>query len=171
MNDVREIVTRAVVAKGQKLIKRQDEVICENTPYTILGCWIINHSFTGTLEDNKALITGSYEINIWYSYDNNTKTDVARVCVDYNKNINTKEIVKDINKETREIIVEVIQEPSCTNAAIVNNSICVDVCFELLVSVIGETRVRVCILDQVDLADYTDDDFEDEINENFINEE
>lgn len=171
MNDIREIVTKAVVGKGKKIIQRTDEVVASNEPFSILGCWVINHDFQGTLDDNVVTVEGTYEINIWYSYDNNTKTDIARGEVNYLKKINTKTIVQDINKDTREIIIETIQEPTCTNASINGTSICVDVCFELLASIIGETRVRVAILDQIDCTDYTDDDFEDEINENFISEE
>lgn len=170
MNDIREIVTKAIVGKGKKLIRRTDEVNATYEPFSVLGCWVINHDFEGTLEDNAVTVNGQYEINIWYSYDNNTKTDIARSLVSYTKKINTKTIVNDINKDTREILIETIQEPTCTNATINDMSICVDVCFELLASIIGETRVRVAILDQIDCCDYTDDDFEDEINENFINE-
>lgn len=171
MNDIREIVTKTIVGKGKKIIHRTDEVIASFEPYSVLGCWVINHNFEASLNGLQANITGSYEIDVWYSYDNNTKTDIARTTVSYNKKINIKPIVRDINEATRDILVEAIQEPTCTNAQINDNSICVDVCFELLAEVIGETKVKVAILEQMDCVDYTDDDFEDEINENFIKEE
>ena len=78
MNGIREIVTKAVVGKGKKLIRLTDTLTPNNTPYSILGCWIINHQFEAELCDNVVNINGTYEINIWYAYDNNTRTDIAR---------------------------------------------------------------------------------------------
>ena len=43
MNEVREIVTRAVVAKGKKIFRVCEIVNPSNAAYSILGCWVINH--------------------------------------------------------------------------------------------------------------------------------
>lgn len=43
MANYREIVTKAVIAKGKKLFTSNGEVKVNNTPSTILGCWVINH--------------------------------------------------------------------------------------------------------------------------------
>lgn len=43
MNEVREIVTKAVVAKGKKVMHIAHEINTTANPYSILGCWIINH--------------------------------------------------------------------------------------------------------------------------------
>ena len=64
MNDIREIVTKAVVGKGKKIIQRTDEVVASNEPFSVLGCWVINHDFQGTLDDNVVTVEGTYEINI-----------------------------------------------------------------------------------------------------------
>ena len=45
MNEIREIVTRAVVAKGKKVFNLVEKVKTKEKPYSILGCWIINHEF------------------------------------------------------------------------------------------------------------------------------
>ena len=42
----KEIVTKAVIGKGKKKYKNSYQVTVENTPSTILGCWIINHLIT-----------------------------------------------------------------------------------------------------------------------------
>ena len=62
-----------VVAKGV----RNYAIEIENAPTTILGCWVINHTIKGKKENEHIKINGSYDINIWYSYDNNSKTDVV----------------------------------------------------------------------------------------------
>ena len=51
-NCIREIVTKAIVGKGKKLIRIKNCVTTENAPYSILGCWIINHNFNATLDDD-----------------------------------------------------------------------------------------------------------------------
>lgn len=170
MNDIREIVTKAVVAKGKKIIRQTDCVTPDHEPYSVLGCWIINHEFTSVLDGDKAIVTGEYEINIWYTFDTNTQTDIARKVIPYEKKINTRCVVPNINRDCRDILITVTQVPTCTNAQIENNEIKIDCTFELLAEVIGETKVKVAILNQNDCYDYTNEDFEDEIDENFINE-
>ena len=57
MNDVREIVTRAVLAKGRKILKLKETVLLTNDVSSILGCWIINHQFTTTLDGKEVIVT------------------------------------------------------------------------------------------------------------------
>ena len=77
MANYKEIVTKAVVSKGKKLFTTTKRVKVTN-PSTILGCWVINHNFNGTKSNDKIVIDGSYDVNIWYSFDNDTKTDVIK---------------------------------------------------------------------------------------------
>ena len=169
MNDIREIVTKAIVGRGRKIIKQSDNIPVTNEPCSVLGCWVINHDFVGTLDGSVVTVNGTYEVDIWYSFDNNTKTDVVRGQIAYDNTIKTREIAQDINKECRDILIHAVSEPTVTNAIINEDNICVDICFELLVEVIGEAKIKVQILDQVDYCDF-DDDFENEIDENFIHE-
>ena len=73
MASFREIVTKAVIGKGKKQFTDNLSLQAENTPTTVLGCWVINHTFSGEKINNIVNITGSYDINVWYSYDNDTK--------------------------------------------------------------------------------------------------
>ena len=83
MNEIREIVTKAVVGKGKKLIRLRNTVTPDNLAFSILGCWVINHEFEAGLKENVVEVDGTLEVNIWYAYDNNTKTDVAKLSVSY----------------------------------------------------------------------------------------
>ena len=69
MSEIREIVTKAVVAKGKKLFRINELVPLTETAEKILGCWIVNNEITTELLENKVKINGSFEINIWYAYD------------------------------------------------------------------------------------------------------
>ena len=80
----KEIVTKAVIGKGKKKYKNTYSISTDNAVDTVLGCWIINHQFEGSQENNKIVINGSFDVNLWYSYDNNTKTTVIT------KTINTR---------------------------------------------------------------------------------
>ena len=72
MNDVREIVTRAVLAKGRKKFKLKEPVLVNADVSSVLGCWIINHQFETELNNKEVIVKGTFENNIWYSADNNT---------------------------------------------------------------------------------------------------
>lgn len=170
MNDVREIVTRAVLAKGRKILKVKETVNINDDVTSVLGCWIINHQFEATLIGKDVKINGSFENNIWYSLNDNTRTEVIRTTTEYEGKVRVKEVVNDNISDHCDVVVRVLQQPTCTNALITPDGIVVDVVFELLVEVIGETKMVVSVINQVNLNESIDD-FENEINEDFLNEE
>src|SRR5690625_4238627 len=74
----REIITKAVIGKGKKSIKDTDYITASHRPSSILGCWIINHNYRASLvEKDKVEIRGAYDVNIWYSFNDNSKTEVV----------------------------------------------------------------------------------------------
>jgi len=168
MNEIREIVTKAVVGKGKKMIRIQNNIVPDNEAYSILGCWIINHEFEASLDRDNVVINGSYEVDIWNAYDNNTVTDIAKAKLDYTEIIKTRQIVKEVDQNSRDVIVRVIQQPTCTNASIDDNGICIDIVIELVAEVIGETKMIVTVFAPNDITEEYEDDFENEINEDFI---
>ena len=91
MSNYREIVTKAVLGKGKKVFTHNHFVNTLENPTNVLGCWVINHNFKGNKEGSIITITGSYDINIWYSYANDTKTDVVKETFNYKENINIRE--------------------------------------------------------------------------------
>ena len=95
MASYKEIVTKAVIGKGKKHFKDKYFLETEFNPTTILGCWVINHRFKGYKSGDKVGVDGSFDINIWYSYDKDTKTAVI------NKKIEYKEyFMNDLVKES-----------------------------------------------------------------------
>lgn len=169
MNEIREIVTKAVIGKGKKLIKINNEIESQQSIDSILGCWIINHSFKAELDNNNVEVNGSYEINIWYSLNNNTETDVLKETVQYQETIKTRQIIDDIDKDCRDVIVRAIQKPTCTNAEITENGVCVTVVIEMIGEIIGETKMIVNVFSKDEVKEDFVDDFENEINEDFLN--
>lgn len=44
LNEIREIVTKAVVSKGKKTINLHESIKLSDMPESILGCLVINHA-------------------------------------------------------------------------------------------------------------------------------
>ena len=84
MASFKEIVTKAVIGKGKKTFTTTNSVVPECEASTILGCWVINHNFKGYKSGDTITVEGSYDINIWYSCQNDTKTEVVRQTDTYN---------------------------------------------------------------------------------------
>ncbi len=168
MNDIREIVTKAIISKGKKKFKLQERISPGKTPYSVLGCWVINHNYEATkIGRNLVEVKGDFEVNIWYSEEENTRTDVIRHTVKYRETIATKKIVQEYLENTEEVIARISQHPTCTNAKISGEEILVDIAFEQIAEVIGETKVSITVFSQ---TEKWDDNFENEINENFLEE-
>lgn len=169
MSEVREIVTRAVLAKGRKNIRLCEKIAPNQQPYSVLGCWVINHEFSASEEAKVVQLNGTFEIDIWYAYDNNTKTEVARTTTTYQTSIKVKDIVSDASTDYTDVVVRILQQPTCTNACIKDDEIEVEVIFDALAEIIGETKMFINVYNCNDNFDPIDN-LENEINEDFLTE-
>lgn len=168
----KEIVTKAVIGKGKKKYKDTYQISVEYTPSTILGCWIINHNFQAREVNEKIVINGSFDANIWYSYDNDTKTTVATKNITYtaeeNLTVEQKEIVN------KDIIIRSLKQPTCISAKEDLNTINLEIEKELGIEIIGDTKVKISSVDEEETWDILGEEKENEIekiNTNYINEE
>jgi len=163
MGKNREVIVKAVVAKGRQLTQSTHTIRPAHTPSSVLGAWIINHAYEAKKKGKTVEIHGQYDINVWYSCNDNTKTDVATEKVTYKDVIKLK--YKDENAlDDKEVIAQVIQQPNCTDASISpnGNKIIVNAEREMLVEVIGETKIVVALGDEADDDDDWDLDVDDE---------
>ena len=170
MANYREIVTKAVISKGKKLFVTNNKVTVEN-PSTVLGCWIINHDFSAHDDNGKVKINGSFDANVWYSYDNDTKTDVIKEKKTYQEVINMYER-EDIDGE--EVIVRSLKQPTCSKVEIDGNSINYVVEKELGIELVGDVKVKVEATEEDDDWDEIVEDKKEDIEnieEDFIEEE
>jgi len=175
MGDYREIITKAVVAKGRKFTQSNHTICPKHNPSSILGCWIINHKYEAKKVGKTVEVCGTYDINVWYSYDNNTKTEVVTERVEYKDVIKLKYRDPEV-MDDQEVIARVLQQPNCSECVISpnGNKIIVHVEREFLVEVIGETTVCVavhpgkCDCDDEDWGfEVEDEEFED-LNPDFL---
>ncbi len=178
MANYREIVTKTVLGKGKKLFTNHYSLTPEEVPTTILGCWVINHKFQGFKENNKIRVRGTSDVNIWYSYDNDTKTLVSNQTISYDELLNvTRKRESNIDTNS-EVIVRSLKGPTCTKVEIKNGLIEYDIEKELGIEIVGDAKVRIAVDEDEDEWEEIIDDDEDKlmkeidesVNENFINE-
>lgn len=166
MSAFKEIVTKAVIGKGKKYYKNAYTIETEHIPTTVLGCWVINHSFKGTDVGGKIVINGSFDINLWYSYDNDTKTTVITKKITYSEAVMVRQ-KETTDATTKDIIVRSLKQPSCTNAKENGKTISVEIEKELGIEVVGDTKIKVPIEEEEDPWDLIDDE---EFNDNVSRE-
>ena len=104
----------------------------------------MTHKFEGHEVHGKIEIDGSFDVNLWYSYDNDTKTSVMT------KNIPYREVVTvsqkaEADSSNKDIIVRSLKQPSCISAKEKDNSIIIDIEKELGVEIVGDTKVKIAI--------------------------
>ena len=175
MSNYKEIITKAVIGKGKKYFKNKYSVTSDVLPSTILGCWIINNKFKGSVQGDDVLVNGSFDINIWYSYDNDTKTNVINKNIKYNEVIAVKTKL-DVDFNDSEIIVRALKQPTCGNVQINGNTIDFEIEKELGIEVVGDTKVKIMVEDDEDKWEVFDDEatddtmkeIDEEVNEDFL---
>lgn len=168
----KEIVTKAVIGKGKKQFTDNLSLQVTNSPNTILGCWVINHNFSGSFSNGTVTINGSYDVNIWYSYDNDTKTEVLKDTKNYIETINVQ---GNSDTENEEVIIRSLSGPSCSKAEINGSVINCTIDKTLGIELVGDTKVRINTLDEVDDweeimdSDATiDEKIDEEVNEDYL---
>ena len=141
MDNYREILTKAVIAKGKKSFVNDLEVALDRKPSTILGCWVINHNFKGTKSGDTIRIDGSYDVNIWYSYDDDKKTEVVKETNTYQESVRMHNVDTDCSNE--EIIVRSLKQPNCTKMEIDGDKIKYSIEKELGIELVGDVKVKI----------------------------
>jgi len=165
MSEYREIFAKAVVGKGRKFLQTTHTITPPNRPSSILGGWIINHVYDAKKSGDKVEIHGKFDVNVWYSYKDNTKTEVVTETVKYKDVIKLKYRDDNFSGDDCDVIVNVLQQPNCLEVSISpnGNKIVVEVEKEFLAEVVGETKICVAVNpDGCDDGDWDVDDVDDE---------
>lgn len=175
MATYKEIVTKAVIGKAKKTNRMNFSFTPDEKVDTVLGCWVINHNFSGVNNGGKVGVNGAFDVNVWYSYENDTKTKVNTKRFGYNELLNVPLKDQASLTNTSEIIVRSLRQPSVIDVNIDNGNILLNIEKELGVEIVGDTKIKVPIED-------IDDDYEEivdeqefeaieEINDNYLNDD
>ena len=177
MSAFKEIVTKAIIGKGKKYYKNKYTIETEYVPTTVLGCWVINHKFKGSEVSGKIVIDGSFDVNIWYSYDNDTKTTVITKKLSYNETVQVRQR-ESVDNGSKDIIVRSLKQPSCVSAVEDGKSIIIDIEKELGIEIVGDTKVKVAVEEEEEPWDIIDEneydsnvskEIDKEVKEKYIN--
>jgi len=172
MANYKEIVTKAVIGKAKKTDSMHFSFTPDEVVNTVLGCWVINHSFDGKNQLGKVLVNGAFDVNVWYSYDSDTKTKVNTKRFGYNELLNIPLKDKATLTNNSEIIVRSLKQPTVTSVDIVDGNIVLDIEKELGVEIVGDTKIKVPIEDVDDdyeeIMDESEMDGIDDIKDNYL---
>lgn len=177
MAKYREIVSKTVLGKGKKRFINKYTLTTEEVPTTILGCWVINHKFSGTEENKRIKITGSFDVNVWYSYDNDTKTTVATRQISYEEIVSVKTKNDLPLSSNNEVIVRTLIEPSCSEVSVNDkNDIDFTIEKELGIEIVGDAKIKILTEEdeepwdiiEEDLTEQVASDIDESIKEDFI---
>lgn len=177
MANYKEIVTKAVIGKGKKKFSTTQFVTPEILPTTILGCWIINHNFNGYKQNDNIVIEGNYDVNIWYSCLDDTKTEVVRKSDTYKEVVSSPKINTNEHVDNEQIIIRSLKEPTCIKTEIEDGKIKYTIEKELGVEIVGDTKVKIATEEDDDgwesINDAVDDEgmqkeIDNEVKEEFL---
>lgn len=158
----REIITKAVCGKGTKFSQVTHTVTPPHSPSSILGAWVINHEYEAVKSSDGVEVVGTYDINIWYSYDRNRKTDVAKETVSYVELVPLSYLDTKHRASTVEVSAESTQDPNCVEANVSSSGsgVVIRVEREFRVEMIAETKVCVPVCTNCDHPGDKDMDFD-----------
>ena len=146
----REILTKAIIAKGEKEIKDDHIVHIDDDISKMLGCWIINHKSDVKLEKGKIIIYGTYQAHIWYGYQQDTLSTLKIIDYDfideipYNFTLESYEL-----NEKNEIKSYVETSPTCIDMSFLNNKINLTIIRKYKVDIVGETKLKIKVDDVI----------------------
>ncbi|MHC8516475.1 outer spore coat protein CotE [Sporosarcina sp. OR05] len=140
------MVTKAVIAKGKKRTESNVSLKPPNNPSSILGCWVINHTHQAKKVGGYIEINGKFDVNVWYSHHDHSKTSVYSESVPYKDRIKLHYRDEPTSGQ-EEIIVSVVQHPNCTEALIseCGEKFIIKVERELVAEIVGETKVCITV--------------------------
>lgn len=170
MAEYKEIVTKAVIAKGKKSTSNKYTLEPEEIPNTILGCWVINNTFNGTSVGDSIIVNGSFDVNVWYSYDNDSKTAVSTKKYNYSDTMHMKSLNSLDSRP--EVLVKSLKQPTVADVKIDNGVVNLSIDKELGIEIVGNAKIKVPV-------ETLDDDYEvleddppleeiDKVNEDYL---
>jgi len=150
----REIITKAICGTGKQNFRYTEYLTIPvgRIPSSILGSSVTRLKLTEPLVteitgDGKknVRVSGTFDINVWYAYNDDQATDVAKETVKFTEVIPITEITENImgQVEARAVLVK---PPQCHKSVITDtNRIRVDVELGIYAEIIGETKVFVYV--------------------------
>ena len=116
-HNIREIYTKAIVAKGKKLSRITYNFTLNHFPDDILGCWITNHHYEAAIKNKIPKMIGTFDVHIWYSYHDEMDSIVEKHQVTY---IDDMQVTKKEDREfesSDQVKGRCLNKPKCLSAS------------------------------------------------------
>ena len=156
-HNIREIYTKAIVAKGKKLSRITYNFTLNHFPDDILGCWITNHHYEAAIKNKIPKMIGTFDVHIWYSYHDEMDSIVEKHQV-------TKKEDREF-ESSDQVKGRCLNKPKCLSASHNGKDVTMEIEKEMQIEISGETCIKVEVKDEEEIWD----DLEDiEINPHFI---
>lgn len=164
----REIFVKAVCARGKEGYKQTHSFKPAHEPDRILGCWVANHRCMARPTTESVVVDGQYDVNVWYTWGNNSQTEIVKGTICYTEQLAVESIGGDRFGPESEVRATVIQEPHCTARTLKQGDdgtgtiIQLEIAKEYYAEVIAETKliVRAVPASQFDSSDKKDEDWD-----------
>jgi len=148
----REIITKSICGTGKQDFRYSESLtlVSGRIPSSILGSSVTRVRLTEPLiteisnDGNKSVrVSGTFDLNVWYSYNDDQATDVAKETVKFTELVPIDEISECITgqMDSRAVLVKAPQ----AHKTIISeaNKIQVDVELGLYAEIVGETKIVV----------------------------
>lgn len=164
-HNIREIYTKAIVAKGKKLSKNTYSFALNQKPNEILGCWITNHHYEAAIKNRIPKIIGTFDVHIWYSYQDELESMVEKHQVTYIDDMQVSKKEERDFEVNDQVKARCIEKPNCLSASFEEMNVTMEIEKEMQIEVTGETCIKVEVKTEEEIWD----DLEDiQINPHFI---
>ncbi|WEG14842.1 outer spore coat protein CotE [Pullulanibacillus sp. KACC 23026] len=140
-----DIITKAICGKGKKLSNSLHQVGTQHPISNLLGCWILNHRFKANRDNQSVIVQGTYEIHLWYAYEKDTHTEIAKTSVQYEDQLTVLIQNENLISDELDIHVKFLHQPNCIDTTFkqLGNQVLVKTEHEWLAIIIGETQLKV----------------------------
>lgn len=146
----REILTKAIIAKGDNQIFNQETIKTNKDVSKVLGCWIINHKYEINCTNNIVKIIGQFDAFLWYGFNNNTDSDLIKKTFTYQSDIPYNFTIESYPIDDKcEIKSYIINEPSCKSMTFSNDDISIEYVLKVAIDIIGETKIKIKVDDVI----------------------
>lgn len=161
--EIREIIAKAICAKGKKRFVKEHLLCPDHRPEDILGYWVGNHHYSAKSFHDCVVINGRYDVTVWYSYEDHSKTDLCKKTFDYSEQIALGEVEGRLEKDEEVLVCERL-EPRCNSIKIAGENIKLGIETAFTVEIVGEAKMIVVAYSASILGDEEDEDYGEEVN-------